>query len=474
MSQEYTPVEWIDETPTTQGTTINKQRLDQMQSAHHYADGFEEVDSIPTEDPGVGYHKIVYCTADRTIYRWDGSEWTKDIDDATKALLDAHIADRNNPHGVTKAQVGLGNADNTSDADKPISTATQEALNIINGKIPAAASASNQLADKDFVNSSISTNTANFLGTYDAVTGLGFTQAEADAFTDPPDASTETAVGARIAAAVASAGKTATNNDYVFISVNKSTTLDNDWFWRFKYNGTAWVYEFTLNNSSFTADQWAAINSGITAGKVADYDAHIASRANPHGVTAAQVGLGSVADHPQDDAPTQNSDNYVKSGGVFSAVASKQDALVSGVNIKTIGGQSLLGSGDIPAGGLNWTFRENNDDWSDMFQISGGKFKILKHVYLYKPGNLAVYLPKGEISGSNLAIPFTEVLVSSNVLRNNWAILLDNHIASSFSYVYQYRRDITFTTDGSTVTLTQTQSTNNQFNKINFKIWTAD
>ena len=33
-----------------------------------------------------------------------------------------------NPHGVTAAQVGLGNVDNTSDADKPISTATQAAL----------------------------------------------------------------------------------------------------------------------------------------------------------------------------------------------------------------------------------------------------------------------------------------------------------------------------------------------------------
>lgn len=42
-----------------------------------------------------------------------------------------HEANRLNPHGVTKAQVGLGNADNTSDIDKPISTSTQAALNII-------------------------------------------------------------------------------------------------------------------------------------------------------------------------------------------------------------------------------------------------------------------------------------------------------------------------------------------------------
>ena len=48
----------------------------------------------------------------------------KRVDDATAS----HIAKKDNPHSVTKAQVGLGNVDNTSDANKPISTATQAAL----------------------------------------------------------------------------------------------------------------------------------------------------------------------------------------------------------------------------------------------------------------------------------------------------------------------------------------------------------
>lgn len=39
-----------------------------------------------------------------------------------------HTSSTNNPHGVTKAQVGLGNVDNTSDQNKPVSIATQEAL----------------------------------------------------------------------------------------------------------------------------------------------------------------------------------------------------------------------------------------------------------------------------------------------------------------------------------------------------------
>ena len=41
---------------------------------------------------------------------------------------DLNLDDGTNPHGTTKADVGLGNVDNTSDLDKPISTATQTAL----------------------------------------------------------------------------------------------------------------------------------------------------------------------------------------------------------------------------------------------------------------------------------------------------------------------------------------------------------
>lgn len=47
-------------------------------------------------------------------------------------ILKAHVNDRWNPHQVTKEQVGLGNADNTSDSDKPVSAPQQAALN---GKI---------------------------------------------------------------------------------------------------------------------------------------------------------------------------------------------------------------------------------------------------------------------------------------------------------------------------------------------------
>ena len=106
---------------------------------------------------------------------------------------------------------------------------------------PSTDATPNQLAGArstaEFVNSSIATNTANFAGTFTS-------ESEFPAV--------------------------ATNNDYLFLD-----TVDeegNKIFKRYKYaaDTSRWVYEYTLNNSSFTAAQWAAIQSGITAEIVND------------------------------------------------------------------------------------------------------------------------------------------------------------------------------------------------------------
>jgi hypothetical protein len=47
---------------------------------------------------------------------------------ASTTSLSNHVNNTNNPHSVTKTQIGLSNIDNTSDLNKPISTATQTAL----------------------------------------------------------------------------------------------------------------------------------------------------------------------------------------------------------------------------------------------------------------------------------------------------------------------------------------------------------
>ena len=45
-----------------------------------------------------------------------------------EGVITTHINDTNNPHNVTKEQVGLGKVDNTTDLEKPVSVATQAAL----------------------------------------------------------------------------------------------------------------------------------------------------------------------------------------------------------------------------------------------------------------------------------------------------------------------------------------------------------
>lgn len=100
----------------------------------------------------------------------------------------------------------------------------------IQALIPAQATPSNQLADKAFVNSSISTSTATFRGTYDTLEELE--------------------------------AVTADENDYGFVV--STDAAGNTVYNRYKYSNSTWVFEYALNNSSFTSEQWAAINSGIT------------------------------------------------------------------------------------------------------------------------------------------------------------------------------------------------------------------
>lgn len=45
-----------------------------------------------------------------------------------KRIANEHIENNSNPHGVTKAQLGLNNVDNTSDMDKPVSTLQAAAI----------------------------------------------------------------------------------------------------------------------------------------------------------------------------------------------------------------------------------------------------------------------------------------------------------------------------------------------------------
>ena len=95
--------------------------------------------------PAIGEISKIYIALDTNkTYRWSGSFYVVISDslalgetagsayrgDRGKTAFDHSQDVTTNPHGVTKAQVGLSNVDNTSDADKPISLLNENALDL--------------------------------------------------------------------------------------------------------------------------------------------------------------------------------------------------------------------------------------------------------------------------------------------------------------------------------------------------------
>lgn len=125
-----------------------------------------------------------------TNYAWNGEEWDAlggEVDlstyqvkaitvgetpttveaaiNANKTAIDAHVAKQDNPHNVTAAQVGLGNVNNTADADKPVSTAQQAALDL----------------KQDKTDNTLATTSKTVVGAINEVKGVADAAAKADA-----------------------------------------------------------------------------------------------------------------------------------------------------------------------------------------------------------------------------------------------------------------------------------------------------
>lgn len=112
------PILLADNTPTLLADNVNDGLYDQAN------------DKLITINQASSFTAGVMSASDKT--KLDGLKAQAEIDTSISNVqnnLNAHINNRTNPHRVTKEQIGLDQVDNTSDANKPISNATQTALN---------------------------------------------------------------------------------------------------------------------------------------------------------------------------------------------------------------------------------------------------------------------------------------------------------------------------------------------------------
>lgn len=143
-------------TTPTDGNVVITDANGQTQNGNKKLDDLEEVLSYNNfaSFPITGNINKIYIAKDtNTIYRWNGTQYvvissslvlgetssTAYRGDRGKIAYDHSQIILGNPHNTSKSDVGLGNVDNTSDANKPISSATQSALDLKQNTIPDGA-----------------------------------------------------------------------------------------------------------------------------------------------------------------------------------------------------------------------------------------------------------------------------------------------------------------------------------------------
>ena len=151
-------------------------------------------------------------------------------------------------------------------------------ISTINGLIPVAATTSNQLADKDFVNDGINSVTAYYITK----------NANWDQFATYAELSSATTFYSGWVARVP------TRNDYTIVLADENH--DNATT-RYIYN-SGWEYQYTVNETALTQAQLDALNSGITANKVSTYDWYATWKQNTLTTQTAYTSMGTATKVP--------------------------------------------------------------------------------------------------------------------------------------------------------------------------------
>ena len=254
-----------------------------------------------------------------------------DAVNGVKTDLNTHTSDKQNPHGVTKAQVGLGNVDNTSDANKPVSTAQDQAIQAaknavlgdpstavageqtVAGANKAAAAASDKAGG---VQTNLNTHTSNKNNPHEvtkAQVGLGNVDNTSD--TNKP---------------VSTAQKK-------YVDDTKDALLgDSD--------------TDTAASQTIAGAHKAAAAASAAAGQVqTNLTTHAGKKDNPHAVTKAQVGLGNVDNKSAATLKTDftgsvasGNTGFATGGATYTAIEGAKTAIFGGTTTTIKGVEDVV------------------------------------------------------------------------------------------------------------------------------------
>lgn len=205
-------------------------------------------------------------------------------------------------------------------------------IDTIEGKIPSAASTTNQIADKAFVTDSITQGTAIFRGSFATKAAL---LAVAWQTTNPD------------------APYFVSNNDYAVVLDDET---QSDECWRYIYvTGTGWTPQYKINESPLTQAQLDALNSGATAAIISSVADKLDKTGDGKDVTATFTAasaranistgeklsvlfgkiskwfsdLGTAAFRAATGNITSGSTDLVESGAVYTGLAGKQNTITA-------------------------------------------------------------------------------------------------------------------------------------------------
>ena len=288
---------------------------------------------------------------------------------------------------LTKADVGLGNVDNTSDEEKPISTATQAALDKKQASLTAT-----QL---NAVNSGI---TSGKVSIYDGY------QAKIDAkYTKPTDGIPKDDLASGVQTSLGKAD-------------------------------TALQTHQTITTGS--------ANGTIAVGGTDVHVKGLGSLAYKNSLTKSDVGLGNVVNAGQDSTPTANSANYVTSGGVKNYV----DSAISGVSQFQYEVVASLPTASASTMGKIYLVahsHSSDDGYDEYITLENGT--TTKTYSWEKIGNTDIDLSNyvNNLSGTANSGVVTNITKSSNTLTVTSSNLSGVQTASSGKYISGITQDKT-------------------------------